>query len=206
MAEKRSIQVSEEMLQDLRCPVCLEVPQTTPIYQCCEGHIHCKDCHPMLQNCPICRSSIGETRALMVEKMVASLSSKDFEKEESESPKSENPATFTKEAKENKIAKMRKNLSKWFSKFNLRSKNIKPGNQTQFESPQLENRNIDRNRFADKLEADISSVLGRYGGLKKETVVNVYHCAIIILSGTIQVPFRGQFYLIRGVHSYGAER
>ena len=39
----------------LECPVCFETIDSVPIYQCLNGHVVCKDCHPKLENCPICR-------------------------------------------------------------------------------------------------------------------------------------------------------
>ena len=64
---------SENLQEDLNCPVCFKIPRTTPIYQCKEGHIHCKECHPRLQNCPVCRSNILDTRSLIAEKMISKL-------------------------------------------------------------------------------------------------------------------------------------
>ena len=70
------IQTSEDMREDLECPVCLKIPRSTPIYQCDKGHIHCKICHPRLNRCPICRSQIGDTRSLMAEKIISRLPTK----------------------------------------------------------------------------------------------------------------------------------
>ena len=69
MAEKTLQTVAKEM----ECPVCLEVPKTIPIYQCQQGHIHCKDCHPKLATCPLCRGKISEARSHLAEKIVSSL-------------------------------------------------------------------------------------------------------------------------------------
>ena len=62
---------SEEVQDELQCPVCFKVPRTTPVYQCKEGHIHCKDCHPKLKNCPVCRSNVLDIRALTAEKWIS---------------------------------------------------------------------------------------------------------------------------------------
>ena len=64
-------QSSEEVQDELQCPVCFKVPKTTPVYQCKEGHIHCKDCHPKLKNCPVCRSNVLDIRALTAEKWIS---------------------------------------------------------------------------------------------------------------------------------------
>ena len=41
----------------LECPVCFETIISAPIFQCHNGHIVCKDCHPKLETCPICRDA-----------------------------------------------------------------------------------------------------------------------------------------------------
>ena len=41
----------------LECPVCMETISSAPIFQCRNGHIVCKDCHPKLETCPICRDA-----------------------------------------------------------------------------------------------------------------------------------------------------
>ena len=76
MPKRKGIQSSEELREDLQCPVCLVIPRSAPIYQCEDGHIHCKKCHPGLQECPICRGRIGNTRSLMTEKIIAKLPTK----------------------------------------------------------------------------------------------------------------------------------
>ena len=71
--EAAGIKSSEDIREDLECPVCFKIPRTTPIYQCEQGHIHCKTCHPRLRDCPICRGPIGNTRNLVVEKIISKL-------------------------------------------------------------------------------------------------------------------------------------
>ena len=44
---------------NLECPVCWSVPKSTPIYQCGNGHLLCKDCKPRLSECPICKTKCG---------------------------------------------------------------------------------------------------------------------------------------------------
>ena len=34
----------------LQCPVCIDPIKTTPIHQCANGHVICKDCIPKLNN------------------------------------------------------------------------------------------------------------------------------------------------------------
>ena len=70
MATNSNCQIVEKILE---CPVCLEVPKSTPIYQCEKGHIHCKNCHDGLKRCPVCRSSMIKIRALVLEQVIAAL-------------------------------------------------------------------------------------------------------------------------------------
>ena len=58
----------------LECPVCFETIDSVPIYQCRNGHVVCKNCHPKLQTCPICRQLYdGPIRNLKLEEMVERL-------------------------------------------------------------------------------------------------------------------------------------
>ena len=59
-----------ELTDTLECPICAEVPHSTPIYQCENGHILCKKCHKRLSNCPLCRKPLGKIRSLVAEKML----------------------------------------------------------------------------------------------------------------------------------------
>ena len=60
----------EEMI---RCSVCLECPESKPIYQCNQGHVHCVQCHPHLVSCPMCREEIINVRALVAEQIMEQL-------------------------------------------------------------------------------------------------------------------------------------
>ena len=54
----------------LECPVCFQT-LSAPIYQCRSGHVVCKDCHPKLETCPICRELYdGPIRNVKLEEMV----------------------------------------------------------------------------------------------------------------------------------------
>ena len=64
----------------LECPICYETIDSVPIYQCRNGHVVCKNCHPKLKTCPICRVDIikkskcdGPIRNLKLEEMVERL-------------------------------------------------------------------------------------------------------------------------------------
>ena len=61
----------EKYVEDfLECPVCLELIKTTPILQCAEGHVVCKDCIPKLYRCPICRNYSKLSRNLIIEQII----------------------------------------------------------------------------------------------------------------------------------------
>ena len=61
----------EKYVEDLlECPVCLELIKTTPILQCAEGHVICKDCIPKLYDCPICRNYSKLSRNLIIEQII----------------------------------------------------------------------------------------------------------------------------------------
>ena len=66
-------QLPQELLRDLECPVCQEIPKSTPIYQCDHGHLICKNCQPKLKHCPQCRTVLRNVRALSTEKIIAEL-------------------------------------------------------------------------------------------------------------------------------------
>ena len=68
-----SKEVKEYFKDLLECPVCIETISSTPNFQCLNGHIVCKYCHPKLETCPICRdASLYETpcRNLKLEEIV----------------------------------------------------------------------------------------------------------------------------------------
>ena len=61
----------EEVL--IECPVCFESIGSTPIYQCPNGHVACKECFPKLSECPSCREPLGNRRNNALEQMVEKL-------------------------------------------------------------------------------------------------------------------------------------
>ena len=71
---KNKTQITFESLkEDLDCPVCYDVPESLPIYQCLQGHIICNSCYPKLNNCPVCRVNLNKVykiRALIAEKIL----------------------------------------------------------------------------------------------------------------------------------------
>ena len=68
----------------LECPVCFLTIDSAPIFQCHNGHIVCKHCHPRLETCPICRdANLYDTpmaiRNLKVEEIIKRLQSPNSE-------------------------------------------------------------------------------------------------------------------------------
>ena len=62
----------EDLNTNLECPVCLDLPQSGPIYQCRNGHLMCKDCHPKMKRSPICAVPLEKLRNLLSEKLLSS--------------------------------------------------------------------------------------------------------------------------------------
>jgi len=59
------------VLSELECPVCLLVPRCSPIYQCGNGHLVCKECRPRLVKCPTCQIEYTQaTRSIFAEKIL----------------------------------------------------------------------------------------------------------------------------------------
>ena len=182
MAEKLPIKLTEELLEDLQCPVCFNIHKTIPIYQCVQGHVHCKDCHPRLQNCPICRSSIGDTRALMTEKLIASLPDEYlFEKSDNQDCK-----------RTQRHGTKRSKLFSWLTKFGFNTNQNRSKSQIR---PLDLNRTGDQIRLPDqnKFEANVTAALSIYRGLKKSYKTNGN---LVCLNGTIPVNYRNQNYNI----------
>jgi hypothetical protein len=59
-----------EIKEMVECPVCMNVPDSPPIYQCGNGHILCKACKAQLTHCPTCRQPLGNLRSLVAEKLI----------------------------------------------------------------------------------------------------------------------------------------
>jgi uncharacterized Fe-S cluster-containing protein len=69
-SEEKSSEFKKYVKDLLQCPVCIESIKTTPIHQCANGHVICKDCIPKLNNCPICRNDSTLSRNLMIEQII----------------------------------------------------------------------------------------------------------------------------------------
>ena len=60
----------KELGEALQCPICLLIPQSTPIYQCENGHVICKVCREKISRCPSCRQPLGRIRCMFAERML----------------------------------------------------------------------------------------------------------------------------------------
>ena len=64
----------------LECPVCFLTIDSAPVFQCHNGHVVCKDCHPKLETCPICRDANPMAiRNLKLEEIIKRLQSPNSE-------------------------------------------------------------------------------------------------------------------------------
>jgi hypothetical protein len=70
MEDVRPVLVLSELEMALMCPICHTLPQSSPIYQCQNGHTLCKMCWNRLNICPSCGEPLGKTRNLFAERML----------------------------------------------------------------------------------------------------------------------------------------
>ena len=49
-SEEKSSEFKKYVKGLLQCTVCIKLIKTTPIHQCTDGHVICKDCIPKLNN------------------------------------------------------------------------------------------------------------------------------------------------------------
>ena len=73
-AENGLAQFEEYINNLLECPACIAPIRSTPIHQCANGHIVCKNCISKLENCPICRNDSTIARNLVFEQIIESFS------------------------------------------------------------------------------------------------------------------------------------
>ena len=65
----------------LECPNCNETIKSTPIHQCTNGHVVCKNCITKLENCPNCRNDSKIARNLIFEQIIENFSAFELENE-----------------------------------------------------------------------------------------------------------------------------
>ena len=67
----RASQAKDYLKEILECPICYNVPNDGPIFQCQRGHVACAKCHQKLKECPICRDPIENAiRCRTIEKIL----------------------------------------------------------------------------------------------------------------------------------------
>ena len=72
--DRKEETLKSKIAGNLECPVCLNIPDTTPVFQCKNGHIICSGCRAKLNICPVCRVPFGYSRSLTSEKLISLLS------------------------------------------------------------------------------------------------------------------------------------
>ena len=56
----------EKLEEGVRCPVCLEVPSSSPVYACSRGHLLCSTCYRgHYSTCPCCRTRMFSNISLL---------------------------------------------------------------------------------------------------------------------------------------------
>ena len=51
--------LTKELEERVKCPVCLEMPSSGPIFTCPRGHCICKSCYQGINSsCPVCRTKM----------------------------------------------------------------------------------------------------------------------------------------------------
>ena len=63
-------QVLSNLKISIEGPVCLSLPESTPIYQCENGHIICNACHQDMAECPQCHIPFGKIRNLLADSIL----------------------------------------------------------------------------------------------------------------------------------------
>ena len=82
LAEHGESKFDEYIKGLLECPVCFETIKLTPIHQCTNGHVVCKDCVTKLDNCPICKSDSRVARNVIFEQIIGNFSAFELTNEE----------------------------------------------------------------------------------------------------------------------------
>ena len=72
---KETRKLFEEQLEErVRCPVCLEVPTSSPMYSCANGHLVCATCYQgSISNCSLCRTRMNKTISLLATAVIENI-------------------------------------------------------------------------------------------------------------------------------------
>ena len=66
--------LTEQLEERIKCPVCLEVPTSGPVYSCPQGHLVCSACYQgPSSNCPICRTRMAKTISLLATTVIENI-------------------------------------------------------------------------------------------------------------------------------------
>ena len=66
--------LTEQLEERIKCPVCLEVPTSGPVYSCPQGHLVCSTCYQgPNSNCPICRTRMAKTISLLATTVIENI-------------------------------------------------------------------------------------------------------------------------------------
>ena len=58
--------LTSRLEERVRCPVCLDVPTSGPVYACPKGHCVCSSCYQGFHSqCPLCRNQMYQTTSLL---------------------------------------------------------------------------------------------------------------------------------------------
>ena len=64
----------EQLEEHVKCPVCLEVPTSGPIWSCPRGHLVCGGCFKFMTSmCPLCRARMTNTVSLLANIVVKNI-------------------------------------------------------------------------------------------------------------------------------------
>jgi len=63
-----------ELEERVRCPVCLDIPLTSPIHSCPAGHCLCSSCYQgKASTCPVCRVKMGANTSLLAMSIIQNI-------------------------------------------------------------------------------------------------------------------------------------
>ena len=66
--------LTDQLEGRVKCPVCLEVPTSGPIYSCPQGHLVCSTCFQGPDsNCPLCRTRMSKTISLLATTVIENI-------------------------------------------------------------------------------------------------------------------------------------
>jgi len=68
---RKRIMLLEDLKDHVKCPVCLEVPRSGPIYSCPNGHHVCQKCKQ--RTCPLCRAVMGDHKSLLAVEIIENI-------------------------------------------------------------------------------------------------------------------------------------